>query len=103
MRVMLKFQFPTPEGNDLLKSGKMDKVLGQLMEDLKPEAAYFYAEHGQRAGLFVVNMTDSSQMLEYGERLWFGLGGTVEAVPVMAPEDIMKGLPSVPGIVSRYG
>ena len=103
MRVMITFRFPTAAGNDILRSGKIDKVLQAAMEDLKPEAAYFYAEHGQRAGLFVVNMTDSSQILEYGERLWFGLGGTVEAVPVMAPEDIMKGLPSVPGIVSRYG
>ena len=102
MRVMVKFNFPTQGGNDALKAGKIGIVLPRIMEDLKPEAAYFYSEKGQRGGHFIVNMTDSSQVLEIGERLWFGLGGDVEMVPVMNADDIQKGLPSVPGIVSRF-
>jgi hypothetical protein len=103
MRVMVKFRFPTAGGNDALKAGRIDKVLPKIMEDLKPEAAYFYPDEGLRAGHFIVQMKDSSEVLEIGERLWFGLGGTVEMVPVMSAEDIQKGLPSVPGIVSRFG
>jgi hypothetical protein len=103
MRVMVKFRFPTVSGTDALKAGRIDKVLPKIMEDLKPEAAYFYADEGLRAGHFVVQMKDSSQVLEIGERLWIGLGGTVEMVPVMSAEDIQKALPSVPGIVARFG
>lgn len=102
MRVMVKFRFPTESGNAALKSGRIAKVLPQIMEDLKPEAAYFYSENGIRAGHFIVNMTDSTQILEIGERLWFGLGGEVEAVPVMSAEDIQKAMPSIPGIVAKY-
>ena len=103
MRMMIKFRFPTESGNELLKSGKIEKTLPGIMEDLKPEAAYFYSDHGYRAGLYIVEMTEGSQVLEFGERLWFGLGGEVEMVPVMTPEDIQKGLPSVPEIAKKYG
>jgi hypothetical protein len=91
--MMVKFRFPTDNGNDLLKGGRMDKILPQIMEDLKPEAAYFYPEEGLRAGHFIVQVDDSSQILEIGERLWLGLGGDVEMVPVMAPEDLQKLFP----------
>jgi hypothetical protein len=100
---MIKFRFPTVEGTEALKAGRIDKLLGQLMEDLKPEAAYFYPENGLRSGHLIVNMDNSTQVLEYGERLWVGLGGEVEMTPVMAPEDIMAGLSSMPGILQKYG
>jgi hypothetical protein len=48
-------------------------------------------------------MDNSTQVLEYGERLWVGLGGEVEMTPVMAPEDIMAGLGSMAGILQKYG
>ena len=103
MRVMVKFRFPTPAGNEGLKAGRVGKVLAQIMEDLKPEAAYFYPSEGLRAGHFIVQIDEPTQVLEIGERLWFGLGGEVEMTPVMNAEDIQKALPSVPGIVAKYG
>ena len=103
MRMMIKFRFPTESGNETVKSGKLDKALPGIMEDLKPEAAYFYPDGGQRAGHFIVEMTDATQLFQYGERLWFGLGGDVEIVPVMTPEDIQKALPSTQEIVKKYG
>lgn len=103
MRMMIRFRFPTESGNDDLKAGKIDRTLPAIMEELQPEAAYFYSDHGYRAGHFIVDMTEGSQVLEFGERLWFGLGGEVEMVPVMTPEDIQKGLPSIPEIAKKYG
>ena len=78
-------------------------MLPKLLEDLKPEAAYFYAEDGLRAGHFIVQMKDSTQILEIGERVWFALGGHVEMVPVMNGDDIQKAMPSLPSIVSKFG
>ncbi len=87
MRVMIKFAFPVGAGNEAMRSGKMDKVFQGILEELKPEAAYFFPEGGERAGLFVVDMKESSQ----------------EMVPVMAAEDLQKGLSGVQGIIQRYG
>ncbi|HLF71502.1 MAG TPA: hypothetical protein VI759_05055 [Dehalococcoidia bacterium] len=79
-------------------------MLPQIMEELKPEAAYFYpSSGGMRSGHFIIQIEDGQQVLEVGERLWFGLGGEVEMTPVMTPEDIQKGLASIPGIAAKFG
>ena len=103
MRVMIKFRFPVESGNAAIKAGKVEKVFQQLVEDLKPEAAYFYPEAGERAGHFVVNMAESSQIAEAAERFFFGLNASIEMVPVMAPDDLAKGLSSVPATIQKYG
>lgn len=103
MRVMVKFRFPVESGNDAIRGGKVAKVFEQIMTDLKPEAAYFYPEDGQRAGHFVVNMTDSSQVAQTAERFFFGLNATVSMLPVMSAEDLQKGLAGVDEIARTYG
>jgi len=50
-----------------------------------------------------VNMTESSQVAEIGERFFFGLNARIEMVPVMAAEDLRKGLSGMQGIIQRYG
>jgi len=103
MRVMIKFRFPVEAGNSAIRSGKVEQVIQQIMEDLKPEAAYFFPEGGERAGLFVVEMQDSSQVADIAERFFFGLNATIEMVPVMAAADLQKGLSGIQGIIARYG
>jgi hypothetical protein len=103
MRIMVKFAFPVESGNSAIRSGKVEKVFHQIMEDLKPEAAYFFPDGGERGGFIVVNMDDSSQIAQIGERFFFGLNARIEMVPVMAAEDLQKGLSAVPDIVQRYG
>jgi hypothetical protein len=90
MRVMIKFAFPVDAGNDAVRNGKVEKVFQGILEELKPEAAYFFPEGGERAGLFVVNMTESSQVAQIAERFFFGLNARIEMVPVMAPEDLQS-------------
>jgi hypothetical protein len=103
MRIMIKFTFPIDAGNDAIRNGKVEKIFTQIAQELKPEAAYFFPQGGERGGLLVVDMTASSQIVEMAERFFFGLNAKVEMVPVMALEDLQKGLSSIEGIVQRYG
>jgi hypothetical protein len=103
MRVMIKFAMPVEASNEAIRSGKLQKVFQQLTEDLKPEAAYFFPTGGERGGFFVVDMRESSQIAEMAERFFFGLNAKVEFVPVMAADDLQKGLSGVPGTIQRYG
>jgi hypothetical protein len=103
MRVMIKFRVPVDAGNSAIRSGKVEKVFQQIQEELKPEAAYFFPEGGERAGLFVVEMQESSQVAAIAERFFFGLNAHIEMVPVMTAEDLQKGLSGMPGIIERYG
>ncbi len=103
MRIMVKFSVPVAAGNAAIRSGKLEKVFGQLLEDLKPEAGYFYPGGGERAGFFIVNMEESWQVADTVERFFFGLNAKVELTPVMNGEDLHKALSGVPDIVERYG
>jgi len=84
-------------------AGKMETVFHTILEERKPEAACFFPEGGERAGLFVVDMKESSQVAEIAERFFFGLNARIEMVPVMSAEDLQKGLSGVQGIIQRYG
>jgi hypothetical protein len=103
MRVMIKFRFPVDAGNSAIRSGKVAKVFQQIQDELKPEAAYFFPEGGERAGLFVVEMQGSSQIAEIAERFFFGLNAHIEMVPLMAAADLQQGLAGVQGVTERYG
>jgi len=103
MRVMVRFAFPTESGNTDIASGKVAKVFQQLIEDLKPEAAYYYPEGGLRAGHFVVNMDESSEVAGAVERFCFGLNAKIDLVPVMNGDDLHKALSGVGDIAKRYG
>jgi hypothetical protein len=101
--MMIKFSFPVDAGNAAIRTGKVEKVFQQLIEDLKPEAAYFHAVDGDRGGFFVVNMQESSQIAEIAERLFFGVSAKIELVPVMTADDLRKGLSGVQATIQRYG
>jgi hypothetical protein len=103
MRIMVKFAFPVGAGNNAIRSGKIEKVFQQMLDELKPEAAYFFPDGGERAGLFVVDMQDASQVAQTAERFFFGLDAKIEMVPVMNAEDLRKGLSGIQSIIQRYG
>lgn len=103
MRWMVKFAIPVNAGNELVASGKIGQHFQSLMEDFKPEAAYFYPDNGQRAGFLVVNVNDSSDLARVTECFWFGLHADISVTPVMNAEDLTKALDGIEGIVKRYG
>lgn len=44
MRMMLKVRIPVEAGNAAIQSGELPKALEAIMDQLKPEAAYFVAD-----------------------------------------------------------
>ena len=103
MRIMVKFSFPVDTGNTAIRTGKVEKFFQQIMEDLKPEAAYLYPEEGERGGIIVFDMQDATWVAGVVERFSFGLHAHVQLTPVMVPEDLQKALAGVEDIVKNYG
>jgi len=102
MRVMVKFRFPVDEGNEVIRTGRIAQIFQQLTEDLKPEAAYFYPDGGERAGHFIVNMQDGAEVAGIAERFFFGLHAEIEMTPVMTAEDLQKALSGIKKTIERY-
>ena len=92
MRTMLKWTVPAEKGNQSIQDGSLMQAIENLMEQLKPEAAYFLASDGKRGGLMVFDMSDPSQIPQIAEPLFMSLNAAVEFLPVMNPDDLRRAL-----------
>ena len=92
MRVLLKASMDTEKANEAIRNGTLGKLIQEAMEQIKPEAAYFTSENGQRTAYMVFDMQDSSQMPVISEPFFMNLGAKITYTPVMNYEDVQKGL-----------
>ena len=88
MRFMLTFRVPMDEGNTGIMDGSLGQTLEAIIDELKPEAAYFGPIDGARGGHLVVNFDDPSQLPAFGEPLFLGLGATIQIYPVFTPDEM---------------
>ena len=92
MRMMLRWTVPVERGNETIKDGSLARTMELLLGELKPEAAYFWPENGERAGMIVFDMADPTQIPQIAEPLFLNLEAAVEFVPVMNADDLRKAL-----------
>ena len=88
MRILLTFSIDPEKGDRLIKEGRIGETMGSILEQLRPEAAYFTDVEGTRGGYLIVNMEDASQIPAITEPLFLEVGATVHMQPVMTPEDL---------------
>ena len=103
MRFMISVRIPTEEANTTIKEGNFPQTIQSIMEELKPEAAYFTDMDGARGGYFIVNMDEASDLPAIAEPLFFGLGATIKVQLVMTPEDLQKATPALEQAAQKYG
>jgi len=92
MRTMLKFTVPVEKGNEAVKEDSFGKTMQALMNELKPEAAYFGAFEGKRGAMLFFDLAEPSKIVEILEPLSLNLNAAVEILPVMSGEDLRKGI-----------
>jgi hypothetical protein len=97
MRTMLRWTVPVERGNEAIKDGTLEQSIQTLMEQLKPEAAYFMPYDGERSGIMVFDMTDPAQIPQIVEPLFMALDAAVEFTPVMNADDLKRALSQVTG------
>ena len=103
MRMMLKANMSTPKANELARQGKLGSTLQSILADLKPEAAYFVEDNGERTALVFFDMTDSSQLPAIAEPWFLAVDARITCKPVMTPEDLGKGVAGIEAAVKKYG
>lgn len=102
MRFMLKATIPVEAGNAAITDGSLGHTIQSILEDQKPEAVYFTADGGNRTAYLIIDMQDTSQMPSFAEPWFLAFNASVEAFPVMSPEDLAKGGPSIEAAVKKY-
>ena len=104
MRMLLRVSIPVEAGNAAAKAGTLGSTIEEILADLKPEAAYFFADDsGQRTGSIVFDMKDTSQIPAIAEPWFLAFNAQVTFRPVMNLQDLAKAGPSIGKAGKKYG
>ncbi len=90
MRFVVHVSFPPEKFNQAVLDGTVAAKMGKILEEMKPEAAYFCSKDGKRGGFLIVNMNDVSEMARLAEPWYLNFDATVEFMPTMTPADLQK-------------
>jgi hypothetical protein len=101
MRFLFKISIPVEAGNKAAKDAF--SVIPKILEQQKPEAAYFIAENGKRTGILVIDMSDPSQLPAIAEPWFLALNASIEVTPAMIPDDLKKAGPAVAQAIKQFG
>ena len=102
MRFFFKISFSVEAGNQAAKKDGF-KSIQTILDQQKPEAAYFAAQDGKRSALLIINLEDASQIPAIAEPWFLALNAAIEVTPVMVPEDLQKAGPAIEHAVKAYG
>lgn len=102
MRFLIKIEVPVERGNVLAKEGTLLKMVQSILEDQKPEAAYFAVHNGKRTAFLFLDMQDPSQLPAIVEPWFLAFDGNVETMPAMDLKDLIKAGPEIEQAVKTY-
>jgi hypothetical protein len=104
MRMLLRVSIPVESGNAAAKAGTLGSTVERIVADLKPEAAYFFADdNGERSGSIVFDMKDTSQIPAISEPWFLTFNAKVSLRPVMSAQDLAAGSPGIAKAATQFG
>jgi hypothetical protein len=103
MRMMMKVTIPIEAGNAAVRNGSLGTTMQKILADLKPEAAYFAEDSGQRTGYIFFDMKESSQLPAIAEPWFLAFNASLTVRPAMSAEDLAMAMPGMERAVKAYG
>ncbi len=100
MRFLMKVSMPVETTNKAVQSGLT--VIPKILEQVKPEAAYFGTDKGQRTAFLIVHMDKGSELPALAEPWFLALNASVDIQPVMVAEDLATAAPSIEQAVKDF-
>jgi hypothetical protein len=90
MRMLLNVKMPHEPFNSLVRQGKAGVALGRILDEIKPEAAYFTEQDGKRGAILIVDVKDPSKVPSIAEPFFLHFNADCAFHIVMAPEELKK-------------
>jgi hypothetical protein len=104
MRMLMKAILPNEPANTMVRNGTLQTTIQKIVADLKPEAAYFIAsDSGERCGIFILDMKDSSEIPRIAEPFFLAFNAHVTMRPTMTPADLAAGGPGFERAIKEFG
>ena len=90
MRMLLNIRIPHEPFNAFVRDGTAGEVITKILEETKPEAAYFTEQSGERGAILIINLDEPSQIPVFAEPWFLTFNADCEFRVVMVPEDLQK-------------
>lgn len=90
MRMLLTVTFPPEPFNTAVRSHTAGTVIHRILEETKPESAYFTELGGHRGATLVVNVNEPSDVPALAEPWFLNFNAACEFRIAMSPEDLQK-------------
>lgn len=90
MRFVMHVKLPIGKFDQAVRDGTVDQKMKAILDEVKPEAAYFVATEGKRGGYLIVNMENSSEIPRLAEPWFLVFDAEIDFMPCMTPEDLAK-------------
>ena len=103
MRMLLKVSIPVEAGNAAARNGTLGPTLSSILADLKPEAAYFAEDNGERTGYIFFDMKEAAQLPLIAEPFFLAFNAKITVRPAMTLQDLASAGPGIERAVKSYG
>ena len=103
MRVLTTFSWDVEKTNELVKQGALGKVVGRILDETKPECAYFTEVDGTRGVVMVVDLAGLHELPKIAEPWFLAFNAKVTAKPAMVADDLAKAEPAIAAAAKTYG
>jgi hypothetical protein len=90
MLFVVRISLPVEKFNAALRDGTAAKKIARILEDTKPEAAYFTTTDGKRGGFLIFNVAHAAEIPRLAESWFLNFEASVEFMPALLPEDLQK-------------
>jgi hypothetical protein len=88
MRMMMHVTFPHEPFSAAVKDGSIGGKMKRILDQQKPEAAYYTASGGRRSAFLIVELTDASKIPWFAEPWFLTFNADIELNPVMNGQDL---------------